>query len=69
MAYLLEGIKMEVLGEGLKAIGGAVNNIAISCSMVCIVGIATIGILIYVDKITIDDVKDLFKRDRSNRYR
>lgn len=60
---------MEILGEGLKAIGNAASQIGWMSGMVCMCGIISVSLLIYAGKITIDDIKDLFKKDRNNRYR
>lgn len=55
---------MEVIGVGLEAIGKAIGSIADAASSTCIVGIVVVGALIYLDKLTVDDVKELFNRKR-----
>lgn len=55
---------MEVIGVGLEAIGKAIGSIAGAASSTCIVGIVVVGALIYLDKLTVDDVKELFNRKR-----
>lgn len=58
---------MEVIGEGLKVIEEVIGDITVACSLIGISGIVTMGILIYTNKITINDIKELFKRNGSNR--
>lgn len=55
---------MEVIGIGLEAIGSAIGGIASAVSGVCIVAIAIAGGLIYTDKMTIEDLKELINRKR-----
>ncbi len=55
---------MEIIGVGLEAIGDAIGRVAGAASSTCIVGIVVIGALIYLDKLTIDDVRELFNRKR-----
>lgn len=55
---------MEILGVGLEAIGSAIRGIASSISGVCIVAIVIAGGLIYTDKMTIEDLKELINRKR-----
>lgn len=55
---------MEILGVGLEAIGSAIRGIASSISGVCIVAITIAGGLIYTDKMTIEDLKELINRKR-----
>ena len=56
---------MEALGERLKAIGAAIGSIAGWTATFGIVSALAASFLIYTDKITFDDVKSLFKKDRS----
>ena len=49
---------------GLEAIGSAICGIASAASGVCIVAIIITGGLIYRDKITIEDLKELINRKR-----
>ena len=55
---------MEILGIGLQALGSAIGAIAAGMSTVCVVGIISAAILIYFEKITIADLKELFKKDK-----
>lgn len=55
---------MEALGIGLEAIGSAIGAIAGWSAAVCIVGIIAVSVLIYNESITLDDLKQLFKKDR-----
>lgn len=55
---------MEVLGIGLQALGSAIGAVAASMSIVCVVGIMSTAVLIYFEKITIADLKELFKKDK-----
>ena len=55
---------MEIIGMGLEAIGSAICGIASAASGVCIVAIIITGGLIYRDKITIEDLKELINRKR-----
>lgn len=51
---------MEALGQGLASLGDAIG-------FVCIAGIAASTFLIYTGKATLEQLKDLFNKDR--RYR
>ena len=55
---------MEVIGIGLEAIGSTIGGIASAASGVCIVAIVVAGGLIYTDKMTIEDLKELINRRR-----
>jgi hypothetical protein len=55
---------MEALGIGLQALGSAIGSIAAGMSTVCVVGIISAAVLIYFEKITIADLKELFKKDK-----
>lgn len=55
---------MEVLGIGLQALGSAIGTVVVSVSTVCVVGIISAAVLIYSNKMTIADLKELFKKDR-----
>lgn len=55
---------MEALGIGLQALGSAIGSIAAGISTICVVGIISATVLIYSNKITIADLKELFKKDR-----
>lgn len=58
---------MEAIGAGLAAIGGGISVIAGALGFTAIALIASCTFLIYNDKISIEDIKGLFKKDR--RYR
>lgn len=58
---------MEVLGQGLAALGDAIGFIGGWIGFVCIAGIAASTFLIYTGKITFEQLKELFNKDR--RYR
>lgn len=58
---------MEALGQGLASIGNALGTIGGWISFVCVVGITASTFLVYTDKITLEQLKNLFNKDR--RYR
>ena len=58
---------MEALGQGLEALGDAVGFIGGWIGFVCIVGIAASTFLVYTAKATLEQLEDLFNKDR--RYR
>lgn len=58
---------MEALGQGLEALGDAIGFIGGWIGFVCIAGIAASTFLIYTGKATLEQLKDLFNKDR--RYR
>lgn len=58
---------MEALGQGLASIGNALGTIGGWIGFVCVVGIIANTFLIYTGKITLEQLKDLFNKDR--RYR
>ena len=58
---------MEALGQGLSALGDAIGFIGGWIGFVCIAGIAASTFLIYTSKATLEQLKDLFNKDR--RYR
>jgi hypothetical protein len=51
---------MEILGEGLMAIGKAVSGIASAWATIYVVGIGTKTFLIYTGRVTADQLKDWF---------
>ena len=51
---------MEIIGEGLKAIGSAVGAIATAYAFIYIVGIGTKTFLIYTGKATAEELKNWF---------
>lgn len=58
---------MEALGQGLTALGDAIGFIGGWIGFVCIAGIAASTFLVYTGKATLEQLKDLFNKDR--RYR
>ena len=52
---------MEILGQGLIAIGEAIGDIAAAVGMIYIVGIVAKTFLIYTDKVELNELKDWFK--------
>lgn len=52
---------MEIIGEGLKAIGSAVGAWATAFGFVYVIGIVCKTFLIYTDKGTPENLKDWFK--------
>lgn len=55
---------MEAIGVGLKALGDALSNAVGWAGFVCIIGIAATTFLVYTKTISLDDVKNLFKKNR-----
>lgn len=51
---------MEIIGEGLKAIGSAVGAIATAYALIYIAGIGTKTFLIYTGKATAEEMKSWF---------
>ena len=51
---------MEIIGEGLIAIGEAISGIASAWAAIYIVGIGTKTFLIYTGKCKVEDLKDWF---------
>ena len=51
---------MEIIGEGLKAIGSAVGAIATAYAFIYIAGIGTKTFLIYTGKATAEELKNWF---------
>ena len=51
---------MEIIGEGLIAIGKAVSGIASAWAAIYVVGIGTKTFLIYTGRATADQLKDWF---------
>lgn len=58
---------MEALGQGLASLGEAIGFIGGWIGFVCVAGIAASTFLVYTGKVTIEQLKDLFNKDR--RYR
>ena len=52
---------MELIGQGLIAIGEAVGAIAAAIGMIYITGIITKTFLIFTEKAKVEDLKDWFK--------
>lgn len=53
---------MEVLGQGLAAIGNAVGAFATAFGFIGVAGIAAGTFLVYTDKMTVEQLKDLLKQ-------
>ena len=51
---------MEIIGEGLIAVGKAVSGIASACATIYVVGSGTKTFLIYTGRATADQLKDWF---------
>ena len=51
---------MEIIGEGLIAVGKAVSGIASAWATIYVVGIGTKTFLIYTGRATADQLKDWF---------
>jgi hypothetical protein len=51
---------MEIIGEGLIAIGEAISGIVSAWATIYIVGIGAKTFLIYTDKCKVEDLKDWF---------
>ena len=52
---------MEILGQGLMAIGKAIGAWATAYAFIYIAGIGTKTFLIYTGKVKVEDLKDWFK--------
>lgn len=55
---------MEALGQGLASLGNAISTIGIWTGLVALGAIAATTFLISIDKITLQDIKELFSKDR-----
>ena len=55
---------MEALGQGLEALGNAIGSIGGWIGFGCVAGIAASTFLVYTGKVTIEQLKDLFNKDR-----
>lgn len=55
---------MEALGQGLASIGNALGIIGGWLGFVCVVGIASSTFLVYTGKVTLEQLKDLFNKNR-----
>ena len=53
---------MEVLGQGLMAIGHAIGAFATAFGFIGVAGIAAATFLVYMDKMTVEQVKDILKQ-------
>lgn len=53
---------MEVLGQGLAVIGNAVGAFATAFGFIGVAGIAAGTFLVYMDKMTVEQVKDILKQ-------
>lgn len=52
---------MEVLGQGLAAIGDAIGAFATAFGFIGVAGIAAGTFLVYMDKMTVEQLKDILK--------
>ena len=59
---------MEAVGGGLEAIGHALSSAAGWAGFVCVVGIAATTFLVYTNKVSFNDIKELFMKDKRGRY-
>lgn len=59
---------MEAVGAGLEAIGHALSSAVGWTGFVCVIGIAATTFLVYTNKVSFDDIKELFKKDKRGRY-
>ena len=53
---------MEILGQGLAAIGNAVGAFATAFGFIGVAGIVAGTFLVYTDKMTVEQLKDLLKQ-------
>ena len=61
---------MEIIGEGLKALGSAVGAIATAYAFIYIAGMGAKTFLIYTGKATVEELKNWFdfvKKGRGNK--
>ena len=55
---------MEVLGLALEGLGVALTSVATGATTLGVAAIVAVSVLIYLDKVTIGDLKELFKKDK-----
>jgi Cu/Ag efflux pump CusA len=53
---------MEILGQGLMALGSAIGSVATAFGFIGVAGIAAGTFLVYMDKMTVEQLKDLLKQ-------
>lgn len=53
---------MEVLGQGFMALGNAIGAFATAFGFIGVAGIAAGTFLVYMDKMTVEQLKDLLKQ-------
>ena len=53
---------MEMVGQGLAAVGNAVGAFATAFGFIGVAGIAAGTFLVYTDKMTVEQLKDLLKQ-------
>ena len=58
---------MEAIGTGLESIGNAISTFFSMSGVVSMTLIAALALLIYFDKITLDEVKELLPK-KGRRY-
>lgn len=59
---------MEAVGAGLEAIGHALSSAVGWAGFVCVIGVVATTFLIYINKVSFNDIKELFKKDKRGRY-
>ena len=60
---------MEILAEGMMALGKAVGSIASAIATIYVVGFGTKTFLIYTGRATVDQTKDWFNLGLRKEYR
>ena len=55
---------MEAIGIGLETIGKAIGDVADACASICGIGIIACTFLMFMDKLSIDDIKEFFNKRR-----
>lgn len=53
---------MEILGQGIMSLGSAIGSIATAFGFIGVAGIAAGTFLVYTDKMTVEQLKDLLKQ-------
>ena len=55
---------MEVLGLVIEELGVVLASITTGVTVMGVVGIVAVSVLMYLDKVTIADLKELFRKDK-----
>lgn len=55
---------MEVIARGLEILDNAIGVISCWAGLVCLASIAALTCLIYTDKLTLEQLKDFFSKDK-----